>query len=293
MNFALIEKKRCPSCGASRGTRATVKLPLFSVYACVCGIKFLDPSLDEQSQMGIYQNSQTLKEINPALEQYYEYETLEPQSRTAHDYEKALGEVGIMALGRDLCEIGCGNGGFLAYAKSRGWQVTGIDSSPENIQQVLKRGADGIHGDVFQYHSDRRFDVVVLWDVLEHPQDPGRLLKKCRELLKPDGCLLIALPYDPNIISFLAHALYLLSFGCVKAPAAKWYVLEHTSYFSKKGLRNLLGRNDFRLIKWWKTETDLSRYKFGFLSRGVLRVLFGLGRIFGAQNRLIVVAKKG
>ena len=269
-----------------------IKLERFSVYVCDCGVKYLDPSLDEKSQIEIYQNSDSISEINKALEQYYEYEPLRSTSQTARDYDRALTEAGKSVAGRDLCEIGCGTGDFLFFAKSRGWNVFGIDSSTENIEKTRSRGIEGIAENVFRYSSQRRFDVVVLWDVIEHPQDPGKLLAKCHELLKPGGCLLVAIPYDPNLISILATLFYKLSFGKVRGPAAQWYVLEHTSYFSGRGLKGLLERNSFAAVKYWKTETDLARYKFAFLTRLALRVLFGIARILGLQNRSIMVAKK-
>jgi len=251
----------------------------------------LDPSLDDAAQIALYQNSESLKEINPALEEYYEYDTLDPKGRTARDYMRALLDLEGQVRGRDLCEVGCGTGGFLAFAKSKGWNVLGVDSSSENIQKTKARGVDALQINVFDYAAPARFDVVVLWDVLEHPQDPGKLLAKCRELLKPGGRLLIAIPYDPNSVSLMGRLIYGLSLGKIRGPASKWYILEHTSYFSKKGLRGLLAKHDFEVVNEWKTETDLARYKFGFAQNAVLRTLFLGARILGLQNRLIAISK--
>jgi len=267
-----------------------IKLERYSVFQCPCGIKYLDPSLDEAAQIAFYKNSESLKEINPALEEYYEYNTLDPKGRTARDYTRALRDLEGQVKGRDLCEVGCGTGGFLAFSKSKKWNVFGIDSSSENILKTCARGVDALQINIFEYTAPTKFDVVVLWDVLEHPQEPGKLIAKCRELLKPGGRLLIAIPFDPNVISVLGRFIYMMSLGMLRGPVSKWYILEHTSYFSKKGLRGLLERHDLKIVSWWKTETDLSRYKFGFVQRVILKVLFIVARVLGLQNRLIAIA---
>ncbi len=288
----LVHTGQCPVCGALKNPRPIIRLPFFSVYSCACGTKYLDPSLTEDGQIAIYRDSGCLKTINSALAQYYEYETLSPKNRTFRDYQAALRVVAENTAGRELCEIGCGTGGFLSYASANGWKVFGIDSSPENVIATQQRGIEAVQANIFLYKPRHFFDVVVLWDVIEHPQNPGKLIAKCRELLKPDGFILIAVPYDPNIISVLARCIYVLSLGKVKGPASRWYVLEHTSYFSAKGLRGLLSSNHFSVVNYWKTETDLSRYQFSKSSLLVLNFLFFIARMFGLQNRLILLARK-
>lgn len=282
----------CPACGSKTTRAPMLKLRLYSVFSCECGIKYIDPSLDELGQIALYQDSNSLTTVNPALEQYYDYETVDSSSRTAKDYGAALDALETLVKGRDLCEIGCGTGGFLVSAMAKGWDVFGIDSSLMNVTKTCSKGVAAVRENVFQFSSERCFDVVVLWDVIEHPQVPSKLLDRCRRLLKPGGVLLIAVPYDPNIISALAHLFYVASRGGINGPAAKWYVLEHTSYFSRKGLANLLARSGFRIIRSWKTETDLARYKFKTFTRLILRGLFLLARVFGFQNRMILIARK-
>jgi SAM-dependent methyltransferase len=282
----------CPGCGKPREAQEPkIRFDSFSVYACACGLKYLDPALDDASQIAIYEDPRRLREMNPALEEYYDFEVGDLKTKTGRDYARALASLGTCVGGRDLMEIGCGAGGFLAFAKSRGWNVLGVDSGAQNIQKTRDRGVEAVCADVFAYRPSRSFDAVVLWDVLEHPLDPGKLIRKCREFLKPGGCLLIALPYDPNLISLLATVLYRVSFSRMRRAAGQWYVPEHNSYFSERGLRSLLGRNGFDLIRCWKTDTDLSRYRFGVLTRICLEMAFAAARLFGLQNRMILIAK--
>lgn len=291
MKTVLVERKQCPACQRPRRGRPLLRLPDFSVYSCACGVKYLDPSLDETAQIAIYQGSASLSEINPVLQQYYEYETTDPGSRTGKDYARALAVLAKCIEGRELCEIGCGTGGFLACAKAAGWDTFGIDSSAENIRSVRAKNLDAVQTDILDHVVSRKFDGVVLWDLIEHMQDPAALLLKSREFLKPGGYLLVAVPYDPNLISLLALFLYRATFGKFRAPVSRWYVMEHISYFSKLGLTGLLERNSFRFVESWKTETDLARYRFGTMTRWGLQIIFWIAKLLALQNRMILIAK--
>ncbi len=96
-----------------------------------------------------------------------------------------------------LLDVGCGVGTLLGYLKEKGgWHLEGLEPSPFGCRAAkemyglsLKQGTlDQAH---FPGHS---FDVVTLWDVLEHVEDPRALLRNVRHLLKKEGILLLSLP---------------------------------------------------------------------------------------------------
>lgn len=242
--------------------------------------------------MMIYTSSESLREMNPVHANYYEYDVLDAGSVTYRDYATALERVSIYVKGRDLLEVGCGTGGFLEFARGKGWNVFGVDSSAENIVRLRDRGISGAHGDYLDFFSGEKFDVVVLWDLIEHPQDPLSFIKKSYELLKPEGVLLLAIPYDPNLLTLLASSIYKVSFHKIKFPVKKLYFLEHTSYFNVQTLSRLLQKGQFQIVRFWKTETDLARYRFSKLLRLALRFSFVLARFLNLQNRIIVIAQR-
>ena len=287
----LVELRSCPAC-KSRRHRHLFNLTRFSVFECECTHRFIDPSLDSDSMMAIYQSSAHLTEINPACRDYYEYETLNPKSQTFHDYNRALREARILARGNELLEVGCGAGSFLKFARQRSWKVRGVDSSRENIQKVNEEGIPGECCNYLDFDPREKLDCVVLWDLIEHPQDPERFIMKTYNLLRPGGLLVLATPHYPNLLTFLAESAYHLSGGWLKAPLGRLYMLEHTSYFSVKTLSQLLDKNGFKMLKAWKTETDLNRYYFPPVLHFVLVVSFALARFGGWQNRMIAVARK-
>jgi 2-polyprenyl-3-methyl-5-hydroxy-6-metoxy-1,4-benzoquinol methylase len=285
------ETQKCPACCSARPIEPLYLLKSCSVYRCACGVKYLDPSLDMENQMELYKSSLTLKEINPVLESYYEYAAIDPRSATFRDYKKALEAVEGQVSGRSLLDVGCGTGFFLDYAIQRKWKVCGIDSSNENISKLLPRGINGIAGNFLIYPFQEKFDVIVLWDVIEHLQSPRQFISRAKSLLNPGGVILIATPNDKSIIVSLASFLYWITGGRVKAPLQRFYVLEHTSYFSPQTLRPFL-EQEIQVIDYWQADTDLDRYRLPFYLKAVLRCLIAVGIIFNQRTRFLMIARR-
>ncbi|OGW81606.1 MAG: hypothetical protein A2Z83_07715 [Omnitrophica bacterium GWA2_52_8] len=283
--------ENCPACGERGPARSLYRLEKFSVRRCRCGHYFIDPSLDGASQMRIYQSSKALEQINPACSAYYEYNTLDPDSATFRDYEKSLGEIEAHVQGRRMLEVGCGSGSFLTAAKSRGWDVTGVDSGRDNIKLLNDKGIRGLCSGFLEMDSPEKYDCIVMRDLIEHPQKPEEFVLKCRALLNPGGGIHLALPRYPNLLSVTAGLLHRLSFGRICGPLKKMYGAEHTSYFNERTLGRLLSRCCFTVIKSWAEETDLERYVFSWPARVVLKSAFMIARATGTQNRLNVIAQ--
>ncbi len=292
MSMQLISVMRCPACLAARPAKTTYVLEQFSVYDCPeCFVRYIDPSMTEAQQIEIYQSSESLKSVNAVLEKYYEFDLLNEKTNTYKDYKMALEKLGRITSGRKLCEIGCGTGAFLKVAKKNGWDVTGLDSSAENIAALKEAGIAAMHSNMFESRDMPQFDVVVLWDVIEHPQVPSQLIELCKKMFAPQGVLLIAAPCFPSLLSLVAGILYKLSFGAIRGPLEKMYVVEHTSYFSIETLKRLLVKCNMTILESWKTETDLERYALSPWLRQGIQLGFFLGRFLNLQNRLAIVAR--
>lgn len=93
-----------------------------------------------------------------------------------------------------ILDVGSGPGFFLAVAKDRGWQVTGIDISAPAASYARKTfGLDVIEGsfDDIEFPDSIRFDVITLWETIEHLYDPLEALNKVHNLLGDDGIVAI------------------------------------------------------------------------------------------------------
>lgn len=127
--------------------------------------------------------------------------------------------------GQKILEIGCGVGYLLYKLQQLGANVVGIE--PGKHGQV---GSQKYNVKIFQdfFPSEKiteRFDIIIMYCVLEHIEDPKKFLKRVSEYLNDHGKLVIAVPdckpyIDCGDISMLFH--------------------EHFSYFSDNTLQNLL-----------------------------------------------------
>ncbi|MCI0641266.1 MAG: class I SAM-dependent methyltransferase [Gemmataceae bacterium] len=151
----------------------------------------------------------------------------------AEHYRKALPPLGQLRL----LDFGCGAGAFLARMLSQGWRVTGIDANETAVDNVRERlGVNAFVGSLpHPLLDDGSFDVVTMWQALEHTHEPLRVLRGAWKLLAPGGLLIVTVP---NIDS-LAFRL----FGSV------WNGLDlprHLVHFAPGTLRLMLHSAGFR-----------------------------------------------
>lgn len=148
----------------------------------------------------------------------------------------------ISSLGLDkgsLLDIGCGEGWSLEYFSRHNWKVKGIDYSEEGIKNInpdLARYL--VIGNIFEelggeISKSNKYDLCILNNVLEHVLNPEELLCNTRQILKPNGILVVTVPNDFSDIQSFAMENGLIDDRFWIAPPA------YLSYFSRQGLTNL------------------------------------------------------
>lgn len=97
-----------------------------------------------------------------------------------------------------LLEIGFGNGHFVSWAKTQGWLVVGTELDAELVMRAKQAGieAHSIEQPIDVIAGDRRFDVIVAFDVFEHLtlEDLLALLAAARRCLKARGRIIARFP---------------------------------------------------------------------------------------------------
>ena len=97
--------------------------------------------------------------------------------------------------GGSALEVGCGPGLMLAALHRRGWQVLGIERN-EAVAESARRtlGIEIVATPVDALPADARFDLIIMFQVLEHIGEPVALLRDCAKRLAPGGHLVMNVP---------------------------------------------------------------------------------------------------
>jgi SAM-dependent methyltransferase len=102
-----------------------------------------------------------------------------------------------------LLDVGCSNGAFISAAQSLGIRAAGVEPSAAPAQAAIESGLQVYQGFLQDIHlPEASFDVVTLFEVIEHLKDPLSLFKECHRVLHKGGLLVIR---TGNTDSWTAH----------------------------------------------------------------------------------------
>lgn len=136
-----------------------------------------------------------------------------------------------------MLEIGCASGAFMHRMALNGWDVEGIEFSPQAAENARALGYPVYAGSIERAPDPAKpYDLVVGWMVLEHLQDPILALQKLHRWARPGGWLVVSLP-NANAFEF-------------RIFKKNWYALQvptHLYHFTPKTLQKLLERGGWRI----------------------------------------------
>lgn len=99
-----------------------------------------------------------------------------------------------------VLDMGCGDGYLLGQLAARCRGAVGIEFEPAAVELAVQKLSSCercavLRGSVYALpFADREFDVVVMADVIEHLEDPGRAVSEAARVLKPAGRLMVTTP---------------------------------------------------------------------------------------------------
>lgn len=137
-----------------------------------------------------------------------------------------------------LLDIGCFAGYFLELAKKEGWKTEGIEPSVWASKLAKKRKVNIIGESVEKVKlQPHHYDVITMWDVIEHLSDPKKILKKCYQALAKDGIIALGTPNIDCLVAKIMGSNY---------P----YILRmHLLFFSPKTLQKMLKDVGFTTVE--------------------------------------------
>jgi SAM-dependent methyltransferase len=174
-------------------------------------------------------------------------------------------------------DIGCGNGAMLYFARKDGWQVKGLELSPDYARYLKEALQVEVYvADFMKFDEiNGEFDLVSLRHVLEHLPDPILALNKISGLLKKGGYAHFEFP---NINS-LSHRFqrFLTKSKLHRRKYPNFYQPGHCNEFSRESFQYLLKMTNFELVRWETysskplTNFLYNHFKFGTKVRTIVR----------------------
>ena len=108
--------------------------------------------------------------------------------------------------GNDVLEVGIGGGECMLVARELGFNVTGIDIAVKNVEQARKLGLDARVMDFLDMDTSRKYQLVILGDVIEHVPCPLIAMEKVSKILAEGGVLWISTPnFDGAFANWRGH----------------------------------------------------------------------------------------
>ncbi|MCB8944740.1 MAG: class I SAM-dependent methyltransferase [Ardenticatenaceae bacterium] len=229
------------------------------IVECVqCGYVYANPRLGEEELLAAY----------AAVEDSTYVQEREGRELTFRRHLQHLEKVVGGANGRSLLDVGAYIGVFVEVAAEAGWQVWGVEPSSWAVGEAQKRGLRVLEGtqDAPELVG-RQFDVVTMWDVIEHVDDPTAEMHKAYDLLKPGGWLVV---HTMDVDSLTAKLM---------GPRWPWLMDMHLHYFSQATLAKMMGKVGLEVV-WSGTRGRYLRMGYLVTRLGGLHPL--LGRLAGA-----------
>ncbi|MBW2665024.1 MAG: class I SAM-dependent methyltransferase [Deltaproteobacteria bacterium] len=252
---------RCAVCGAG-SPRLKHHVAEAEIFRCGrCGLEFWNPApgfrAEEVYDAAYFSDAS-------AGHGYDDYADLESVLRL--NFARRLARIPRSPHAGRLLDIGAAFGFAVAEARCAGWDATGIEISVA----AARRAGTAAPGRVLVANAlhtpfaAAAFDVVTLWDVLEHLSDPHAAIAEVARLLRPGGRLALT----TGDVGSLAARL----------SGARWHLYtlpEHLFFFSRRSLRELLGAHGLRVES---VRAESSLYTAGYLVERLRKTLLGKPR---------------
>ena len=248
----------CELCG--RTGQAEPLYPRQSIVRCPsCGLIYYDGSVNPQA---IYQ-SRYFKG-----EEYRDYVADKPTLQ--RNFLRRIERLRRLRPGGRLLELGCAYGFFLELA-GRHWDAAGVDLAEDGVRHAREKLAVNAVCADFLAMDDQpnAYDVICLWDTIEHLTHPVRVLRKAARWLKPGGVCAVTTGDVGSVVA--------------RARREKWRQIHppsHVFYFSRDTLSRAMEAAGLEVVEsphvgYSRNYQSMVHGVFG--NAGVLRGLLTLG----------------
>mgnify|MGYP002623821425 CR=1 FL=1 len=285
--------RACSICGADAAHRE-YRLPNGDLLRCAgCGTLRRDNLVAEVAAGDLYDD-------DAYLDAPY-FEALEvgaPRDREPWlVYDRVLRRLADLGLSGRLLDVGCSYGAFLELAAERGWQPSGVELSEKACAYARReRNLELVQGTLEGASLPAStYDVVTLWDVIEHLERPLETAREIHRVLAPGGAVMLFTINQRSLINRVGEVVYRLSGGRWTRPLTLLYDIHHNFFFDAGTIEAMLARAGFRRLEIDWLEAHIERWQNvpipAPLALGT-KALDVASRVVGQPYRMLVYAFK-
>ena len=286
----IVPMKRCRACG-SPSTRMLFEVEERRVRRCSsCTHVYLDVVHDAQSIRSMYSaygnggQSRYFSGIDRAVEAHLDG-YLQRCKAAVQNHDCNL----------HLLDVGCGNGALLGRAQALGFVAAGTEISARLALLVKDRFQCEVHQQLLAELTlpESSFDVVTMYDLIEHAENPRQDLEHVFRLLKPGGIFFALTPNDQALLRRISRVLFTASLHALSDPLRRLYYPDHLSYFTAESLSRLLVSTGFELISLESVNQELSRVQLSPIEKLAAKMAFWASKPFSRLGgKLVVYARR-
>jgi len=194
LKVQFVEDVSCPYCQSTEH-KDEFKLNGFIHVTCAsCSSVYVTPRLRPEYIDKLYSDSYYSEMFTKSMIPVFE-------KRKKLIGENKYNQITLFSVpkGRVL-DVGGGIGEVIDVFKDNQWFCDVVEFNPAAIDW-LKSGGHNVYNVHFEdYKSDKKYDVIMAWGVVEHVLNPANFLKKAYELLKPGGIFVSEVPHGNSML---------------------------------------------------------------------------------------------
>jgi 2-polyprenyl-3-methyl-5-hydroxy-6-metoxy-1,4-benzoquinol methylase len=218
----------------------------------ICYVNGMRYARDVARAVRRYKQTRRSVQCFPEFQEYFVHYPIKHSEASSHYYARRM-----VGSNQDVLDIGAGEGFFAAELAANGNKVSGIDnrtlsaeSSP--FERYFTADLEDGIAPVIRQLEGKRFDRVLLLDVLEHLRHPEQILRQSHEVLKREGLLIVSVPNIANIYIRLT-----LLLGRFDYSERGLLDKTHLRFFTRKTARKLLESNGYSILEEQQTVIPL------------------------------------
>ena len=220
----------CPICSSGAPQVLKERRWEYKIYQCTeCGVEYASP----------------LKSVpidDPRIKKCYQR-----RLELAGDYlgwaHREFSKTKILKRDSKILEIGCGTGDFINFLNAQNIFAVGVDLDPEAISIGRKFWRlNNIYfmsaADYFEKNHGDRFDIICLFAVLEHLEDPSSVIEEIKKYLDPNGYIVVEIPNTGSPLNKIYR----------KLTKYVDYPPDHLTRWTQNSLKRFLINHGFRIV---------------------------------------------